>query len=61
MKYVKIVWQIARNGIVVTQYNEITSIKCCDYIKKEKIQGYVDFKGRTARQLKSLMGFTQEY
>lgn len=61
MKYVKTVWQIVRSGIVVTHDNETTSIRCCDYIKKENIQGYVDFKGRTAKQYKPLMGFTQEY
>lgn len=61
MKYVKTVWQIVRNGIVVTQDNEITSIKCCDYIKKGKKEGYIKPLGRTAKQFKPLMGFTQEY
>lgn len=41
--------------------NNINTIKCLNYIKKEGITGYEEPKGRTARQLKSLMGFTQEY
>ena len=46
---------------LVIEDNEIYSIKCLNYKKGNNIKGYEDPKGRTAKQLKSLMGFTQEY
>ena len=49
-----------KSGIVVTQYKDLTVIKCCDYISKEGYQGYEKIC-RTAKQLKPLMNFTQEY
>jgi hypothetical protein len=36
-------------------------VKCTDYEKKQVFEGYREPEERTARQLKPLMGFTQEY
>lgn len=61
MKYVLIVKQNVKSGIVVTHYKDLTVIKCCDYISKEGFIGYERKLDRTAKQLKPLMNFTQEY
>lgn len=61
IKYVLIVKQnIAINGIVVTEYNDLTVVQCPDYKSDGNIKGYVEYR-RTAKQNKSIMGFTQEY
>ena len=39
----------------------MTYIKCTDYEKKQEWEGYNDKETRTAKQLKPLMRFTQEY
>ena len=47
-------------GIVVAYYTDMTVVQCCDYKSDGNVRGYVEYK-RTAKQLKPLMGFTQEY
>ena len=60
-KYVRIVKQkYVISGIVVTEYKDLTVVQCTDYITDGNVKGYQEFK-RTAKQQKSLMGFTQEY
>lgn len=48
-------------GIALISKNGIRELRCIDYEKKEEVKGYERPKGRTAKQIKSLMGFTQEY
>lgn len=60
-KYVKIVKQKnVINGIVVTEYKDLILTKCVDYISDGNVKGYERIE-RTAKQNKSIMGFTQEY
>lgn len=47
-------------GIVVVESDEIKEIKCWDYKKKNEVEGYKKLE-RTAKQIKPLMRFTQEY
>ena len=61
MKYVKIARQRnAISGIVVTEYTDMIVTQCVDYISDGNVKGYQEYK-RTAKQNKSIMGFTQEY
>ena len=54
--------KICERGIVAVRYKDIRQIRCTDYEKDEsKIKGYIRPKQRTANQLKSLMGFKQNY
>lgn len=48
-------------GIIVAEENGTKYAKCIDYKKKDKLEGYKRPKTRTAKQKKSIMGFTQEY
>lgn len=48
-------------GIVIVEYNGIIQARCIDYEKKNEVEGYVKPKERTAKQIKPLMRFTQEY
>lgn len=49
-------------GIALIKLDNMIIAKCTDYEKDEnKIKGYKKPKERTAKQKKSLMGFTQEY
>ena len=48
-------------GIVVIKERNMTTTKCVNYEKKQEFEGYKKPKERTARQLKALMNFTQEY
>lgn len=48
-------------GIVIIESNGIKEARCWDYEKKKEVQGYVKPKERTAKQIKPLMRFTQEY
>ena len=48
-------------GIVVIKQKNLTTIRCVNYEKKQMFEGYVKPEERTARQLKALMRFTQEY
>lgn len=49
-------------GIALIKLDNTIIAKCTDYEKdSEKIKGYERQKTRTAKQKKSLMGFTQEY
>ena len=61
MKYVVIVKENVTNGIVVSEYKDITVVKCVDYISDDNVEGYTKPLERTAKQLGSLMGFTQIY
>lgn len=49
------------DGVVVVNTNEYIQAKCCDYEAKEKGAKYVKPITRTAKQSKSIMGFTQNY
>jgi hypothetical protein len=60
-KYVLTVKEYARNGIVVTYYEDMIQARCVDYVQKEAPEGYKKPLERTAKQQKSLMGFTQIY
>lgn len=46
-------------GIIIAQ-GEINSIRCVDY-EKDEVKGYEKPLSITARQRKSIMGFTQNY
>ncbi len=48
-------------GIVLINNNGIRELRCVDYEKKEDVKGYERPKERTAKQIKPLMRFTQEY
>ena len=50
-----------RDGIVVVDTKEYIQAKCCDYEAKEKGEKYQKPLTRTAKQYKSIMGFTQNY
>lgn len=47
-------------GIVIVEYNGIKQARCVDYEKKNEVEGYKRLE-RTAKQIKPLMRFTQEY
>lgn len=46
---------------VMTERNNMKTIKCINYIKPDNLQGYKEPLEREAKQLRSLMGFWQEY
>ena len=49
-------------GIVIIRYEDIKVAKCSDYEKDEtKVKGFERQYGRTAKQIKPLMRFRQEY
>lgn len=49
-------------GIVIVNYNGTKQARCTDYKKDEsKIEKYKRQEQRTAKQLKSIMGFKQNY
>ena len=48
-------------GIILINNNEIRELRCVNYEKKEEIKDYERPKGRTAKQIKPLMRFKQEY
>jgi uncharacterized protein YehS (DUF1456 family) len=60
-KYVLTVKENVTNGIVVTYYDNLTQARCVDYIQKEAPEGYKKPLERTAKQQRSIMGFTQIY
>ncbi len=62
IKYVLIVKQnIVINGIVVTEYNDLTVVQCVDFETDGNVKGYVEYK-RTAKQHRPLMkGLSQEF
>lgn len=49
-----------RQFVIKEQHNE-TTLKCINYMKPDNLQGYIKPLDRKADQLKSLMGFWQEY
>ncbi|MBQ8044091.1 MAG: hypothetical protein IJ272_08110 [Clostridia bacterium] len=60
IKYARTVKQNATNGIVVTHYPDMVVVQCTDYKSDGNVKGYVEYR-RTAKQNKSIMGFTQEF
>lgn len=50
-----------KDGITIAHYKDTTIVRCCDYVRKDEIKSSNKTLNRTARQYKSLMGFTQEY
>lgn len=48
-------------GIVVIKEKNMITTKCVNYEKKQDFEGYTKPEGRTAKQIKPLMKFTQEY
>lgn len=48
-------------GIVIINFNGIRQAKCVDYEKANDVEGYKREARRTAKQIKPLMRFTQEY
>ena len=48
-------------GIVLINNKGILEARCENYEKKNEVEGYIKPKGRTAKQIKPLMRFTQEY
>lgn len=47
--------------LVIREKNDTKTIKCLNYIKRDDIEPYKEPLRREARQLRSLMGFHQEY
>lgn len=47
-------------GIVIIESDGIKEARCVDYEKKNEVAGYKKLE-RTAKQIKPLMRFTQEY
>lgn len=48
-------------GIIIVEEKGTKSAKCADYKKKNEIEGYKKPIMRTAKQIKPIMRFTQEY
>ena len=46
---------------VFKEQGNMKTLKCINYIKPDNLQGYVKPLEREAKQLKSIMGFHQEY
>lgn len=54
--------QTCEKGIALIKLDNMIIAKCTDYERDEnKIKGYKKPESRTAKQKKTLMGFTQEY
>lgn len=49
------------NNIIIVEENGTKFAKCADYKKKNEIEGYKRPIMRTAKQIKPIMRFTQEY
>lgn len=49
-----------KRGIVVTYYEDLTNIKCINYIPKGEFKGYTKPIKRTARQLEPIMKCMQK-
>lgn len=50
-----------RDGIVVVNTKDYIQARCCDYEAKDDLSKYQKPLTRTAKQSKSIMGFTQFY
>lgn len=48
-------------GIVVIEDKGLKELRCWDYEKRDEVEGYIRQESRTAKQIKPLMRFTQEY
>lgn len=48
-------------GIIIVEENGTKFAKCAEYKKKNEIEGYKRPIMRTAKQIKPIMRFTQEY
>lgn len=46
---------------VVIEKDNMKTLKCINYIKPDNLKGYIKPLCREAKQLRSLMGFHQEY
>lgn len=54
--------ECCNKGITIIKSKDLYTLRCKDYVKDEnKVERYIPYKYRTAKQHKSLMGFTQQY